>query len=159
LPLDLDKAPWDNDQPNQETFDWLAKYVQLKTEPISTSLSATTPFDNNHSPTNATTTTTTDNEQYSKDHENLKLAIDSIVLKEYMKHILVNAPFIGTGFFGTVYRGYDTKLVKEFPIEIINHDILGMNGILKEERLKEIITSFQKEQQVHSITYINCFVL
>jgi hypothetical protein len=101
------KAPFDNEdqplQPNQETIDWLEKYMQSKTEPVSTVLSTTISFNNICNPTNAAMTTTTDNEQYSKYRENLKLEIDSrdqqtIALEEYIKHILFNAPLIGTGF-------------------------------------------------------------
>lgn len=68
---------------------------------------------------------------------------------EYVQSILT-AKFIGEGFFGTVYKGRDPILGREFAIKSINTEIL--RGGSKQD-LDEAMKTFKTEQEVRASTH------
>lgn len=87
---------------------------------------------------------------FSADREALRESIErneyqSIVTEEYIKSIQTKEKS-GSGFFGIVYRGYDSVLHKTVAIKIL--DIQLMAGDIKPEIIEEKKKSFHKEQAV-----------
>ena len=91
------------------------------------------------------------------DDENVEIRIgiaqqkgQVIVTEEYVKSILTDKQ-LGSGFFGTVYLGYDRKLQQQFAIKTINPEILSA-GSSSPDIIQKVKDTFHNEQEVRLIS-------
>lgn len=72
-----------------------------------------------------------------------------IVTEEYVKSILTDKQ-LGSGFFGTVYLGYDRELQQQFAVKTINPEILSA-GASSPDIIQKVKDTFHNEQEVRLI--------